>query len=229
MRVYPAEQLRRARELTRQHDVFLICDEVFTGYGRTGTMFACEQAGITPDVLCVGKGFTAGILPMAATLFTERIFDGFRGSPERAFYYGHSYCGHALGARVAREVLAVFREERVIEQLPIRVERIARCFDGLASLPGVRAVRHLGMIGALELEPQTRRDDRADWDLLELDGESGYLDRTGWRVYAEALRRGVYLRPLGNVVYTVPPLNIDLPALDELLEVLSDSVRAVLR
>lgn len=229
MRMYPPEQLRRARELTARYDVLLVCDEVFTGYGRTGPMFACEHAGITPDILCVGKGFTAGLLPMAATLFTEELFDGFRGAPERAFYYGHSYCGHALGARVAREVLAVFREERVLEQLPERAALLQACFTELGRLPGVKATRSLGMIGALELDARAVNDKRADWDLLELDGKTGYLDRSGWQVYAAALERGAYLRPLGNVVYTVPPLNIELSTLKELLQILGDSVRAVLR
>ena len=112
MRIYDAAYLRAARALCDAHDVFLVGDEVFTGYGRTGPMWACEHAGIAPDLLCTAKGFSGGMLPMAATLATERVFDGFLGEPERAFYYGHSFCGNPLGAAVAREVLRVFEDEK---------------------------------------------------------------------------------------------------------------------
>jgi adenosylmethionine-8-amino-7-oxononanoate aminotransferase len=212
MRTYPAAYLARARELTRRHDVFLVLDEVFSGYGRTGTMWASEQAGVEPDVMCIGKGFTGGMLPMAATLVSERIFEGFLGDPMRAFWYGHTFCGNPLGAALAREVLAIYREERVLERAAPKAERIARAFDGFGKLPGVSATRHLGMIGALD---------------LGADGGAGYLERTGWRVYTEALRRGAYLRPLGNVVYVTPSLVIEDGDLDELLGIVEDSVRAV--
>src|SRR5580704_7209223 len=114
MRVYDPAYLRRARALCDAHDVILVIDEVFTGYGRTGPMWACERAGGTPDILCLGKGFTGGMLPMAATLVTARVFEAFLGPPERTFYYGHSYCGNPLGAAVAREVLAIYKDERIV-------------------------------------------------------------------------------------------------------------------
>jgi adenosylmethionine-8-amino-7-oxononanoate aminotransferase len=210
MRIYDAEYLRGARALTAQHDVLLVADEVFTGYGRTGTFWACERAGITPDVLCSAKGLSGGLLPFAVTVTTDRIFEGFLGGPERAFYYGHTFCGNPLGAAVSREVLAVYDDERVLDGLPERAERIRRTFEELASLGGVADARSLGMVGALDLA-----------------GESGYLERGGWEVYERARARGAYLRPLGNVVYVVPPLNIPLEDLDELLAILSDSVREV--
>ena len=105
---------RALREVTRQHDVFLICDEVFTGYGRTGPFWASEHAGVAPDLLCTAKGFTGGMLPMAATLTSERIFDGFLGSSERTFFHGHTFSGNPLAAAVAREVLRVFHDEQVL-------------------------------------------------------------------------------------------------------------------
>jgi adenosylmethionine---8-amino-7-oxononanoate aminotransferase len=210
MRTYDRAFLQRARELTREHDVFLILDEVFSGYGRTGRMWACEHAGIAPDLLCTAKGFTAGTLPMAATLATPRIFDGFLGDASRAFYYGHTFCGNPLGARVAREVLAIYRDEQIIANSAPKAQRIADTFTELAQLPGVTRVRSLGMMGALEL------------------GENDYLERAGWRVFDEALKRGAYLRPLGNVVYVTPALNITDAELDELLEILEQSLRAVL-
>ena len=210
MRIYDAEYLRRARALCDEHDTFLIFDEVFTGYGRTGPMWAAEHAGVAPDVLCTAKGFVGGTLPMAATLSSARIFEGFLGEPDRAFYYGHTFCGNPLGAAVALAVLEVFEEEQVIERAEPKARAIERTFLELGRLPHVERVRSLGMIGALELA-----------------GESGYLADAGWRVYEEARKRGAYLRPLGNVVYVTPSVNVPDADLDELLDILGESVRAV--
>jgi adenosylmethionine---8-amino-7-oxononanoate aminotransferase len=210
MRIYPPELVARARAVTREHDVFLVFDEVFTGYGRTGPMWASAHARVAPDLLCTAKAFSGGMLPMAATLVSERLFEGFLGAPERALYYGHTFCGNPLGAAIAREVLAVFREE-VLEAARAKAARIRLAFDELAQVPGVTGTRSLGMIGA-----------------LDLGGSRGYLERAGWRVYEEALRRGAYLRPRGNVVYVTPPLTIADAELDELLGILRESVRATL-
>jgi len=210
MRMYDAEFLRRARALTSKHDVFLVLDEVFAGYGRTGPMWASEHAGIAPDLMCTAKGFTGGMLPMAATLATRRIFEGFFGGSERAFFYGHTFTGNPLGAALALEVLKVYEEECVLERAAAKAQRIRQAFAELSAIPGVIASRSLGMIGA-----------------LELGGRKGYLERSGLGVYHEALRRGAYLRPLGNVIYIAPPLNIADADLDELLGIVADSVRAV--
>ncbi len=207
MRIYDPAMLRAARELCDRHDIFLICDEVFTGYGRTGPMWACEHAGIAPDLLCVSKAFTGGLLPMAATLATDRVFDGFLGDADRAFYYGHTFCGNPLGAAVALEVLKVLEDERIFDRAKPKAQRIAEAFEEMQALPGVAATRSIGMIGALDLA-----------------GEEGYLAKLGWRVYSEAQRRGVYLRPIGNVVYVVPALNIPDADLSELLAVVRESV-----
>ena len=210
MRIYDSEFLRRARALTSKHDIFLVLDEVFTGYGRTGPMWASEHAGIAPDLMCIAKGFTGGMLPMAATLTTRRIFEGFFGGSARAFFYGHTFTGNPLGAAVALEVLRIYEEEAVLERAQGKARRISDAFAALSEVPGVLATRSLGMIGALELA-----------------GGQGYLERAGLRVYQEALRRGAYLRPLGNVVYVTPAINISDADLDELLAILADSVRAV--
>jgi len=210
MRMYDAEFLRRARALTTKHDVFLVLDEVFAGYGRTGPMWACEHAGIAPDLMCTAKGFTGGMLPMSATLATRRIFEGFFGGSERAFFYGHTFTGNPLGAALALEVLKVYEEECVLERAAAKAQRIRSAFAEFSSIPGVVKTRSLGMIGA-----------------LELGGRQGYLERSGQSVYHEGLRRGAYLRPLGNVVYIAPPLNIVDSDLDELLSIVADSVRAV--
>jgi adenosylmethionine-8-amino-7-oxononanoate aminotransferase len=212
MRLYSAEFLHGVREASLRHDVFLIADEVFTGYGRTGPMWACEHAGVTPDVMCVAKGFTAGILPMAATLVTQRLFDGFRGADERALFYGHTYCGHALGAAVAREVLAIYREDAILENAKAKARRLRAAVQELAGEPGVSEPRALGMVAA-----------------VNVGADRGYLERAGWSVCEEARRRGAYLRPLGDVVYLTPPLNIPDDDLDRLLEIFRDSVLAVSR
>ncbi|NRA33118.1 MAG: adenosylmethionine--8-amino-7-oxononanoate transaminase [Polyangiaceae bacterium] len=211
MRMYDAEYLRVARILCDEHDVFLIADEVFTGYGRTGQMWAVDHAGIAPDIMCMAKGFSGGILPMAATTINSRIFDGFLGDADRAFFYGHTYCGHPLGAAIALEVLRIYQDENIVAAVAPKAAKIEAVFERLAQHEGVSRVRCLGMIGA-----------------LELDGDGGYLDRAGWHVYDAALRRGAYLRPMGNVVYTTPPLNIPDEEFDSLLEILEESVTEVL-
>jgi adenosylmethionine-8-amino-7-oxononanoate aminotransferase len=215
MRVYDAAYLRELRALCDRHDVWLVADEVFTGYGRTGPMWACEHAGITPDIMCIGKAF-AGYVPMAAVLANARVFGAFRGGRDRAFFHGHTFCGNPLGAAIAREVLAVYRDERVLERVARQAQVVARAFDRIASLPGVERVRSVGMIGAADLRDA---DDGA--------GKTGYLRGVGWRVYAEARRRGAYLRPLGSTVYVCPPLTIDGDDLERLLGILEESVRVV--
>lgn len=211
MRIYAPDYLREVRQLCDAHDVLLIVDEVFAGYGRTGTMWACDQAGVTPDILCTAKGFSGGLFPMAATLSTPRVFQAFLGEPERAFYYGHTYCGNPLGAAIAHEVLSIYRDENIVANVAPKAARIATAFENMAALPHVQRWRALGMVGALDLA----------------DDASGYLARAGWRVYEEALRRGAYLRPLGNTVYVAPPLNIPDDELDELLAIVTESVAAV--
>lgn len=210
MIVQPPEFLRQVRALTAKADAFLIADEVFTGLGRTGHWFACDVAGVVPDLLCLAKGLSGGLLPFAATLATERIFDGFRGARSRAFFYGHSYAGNPLGAAIAREVLAVYRDEEVLAQVTARAPRLAARFEGLAALPGVERPRALGMVAAVDL------------------GRGGYLADAGWKVYAAARRRGLYLRPLGDTVYVAPPLNLPEAAFNELLDGVEESLREVL-
>jgi adenosylmethionine-8-amino-7-oxononanoate aminotransferase len=210
MRMYPPGVVRAIRDATREVDTFLIADEVFTGYGRTGAMWACDLAGVEPDLVCVAKGFTAGVLPMAATLATERIYDGFRASPAasapRTLMHGHSFCGHPVGAAVAREVLAIYRDEKILEGVAERAGAIAAAFERIAALPGVVRTRSLGIVGAADL------------------GDGGYHATAGQRVYAAALRRGVYARPLGDTIYVCPPLNIPLGDLTTLLDALADAI-----
>jgi adenosylmethionine-8-amino-7-oxononanoate aminotransferase len=210
MQLYSPDFVRAVREATRAVDTFLIADEVFTGLGRTGARFAVDLAGVVPDFLCLAKALSGGLMPFAATLASERVFSGFLGGPERALYYGHSYCGNPLGAAVAREVLAVYRDEDVLGQVARKAPRIRAAFERMAAtVPGVVRPRAVGMVGAVDL------------------GGGGYLARGGWRVYEAAKRRGLYLRPLGDTVYIAPALNIPDAALDELLSGVEESLREV--
>jgi len=213
MRIYDAAYLQRARELCDRFEVPLVFDEVFTGYGRTGPMWAGESAAVSPDIMCVAKGYTGGMLPMSATLVTQRIFDGFLGDPSRAFYYGHTFCGNPLGAAVAREVLRVFEDEHILANAVPKAAAIAASFASLGELPRVHKARALGMIGAIEIE----------------DTRPGYLGQVGWRVYEAARRRGLYLRPLGNVVYVAPPLNIPSGDLQEMLGKVREAIEEVVK
>jgi adenosylmethionine-8-amino-7-oxononanoate aminotransferase len=211
MRSYPARYLRALRDVTARHDVLLVADEVFTGYGRTGAMWACDHAEVTPDILCVGKAFSS-VVPMGAALVTDRIYDSFRGGGgDRALWYGHTFCGNPIGAALAREVLSIYADEQVVAQARAKAPRIAAAFERIAGIPGVARARSFGMTGAADLA-----------------SAAGYLGDAGWRVYEEARRRGAYLRPLGDTVYVCPPLVISDSDLDELLGIVEESVRAAL-
>jgi adenosylmethionine-8-amino-7-oxononanoate aminotransferase len=149
---------------------------------------------------------------MGAVLVTEGVLSAFGGGRDRALLHGHTFCGNPLGAALAREVLSIYRDERIVERAGRLAPIIAGAFDRLAGLPGVERVRSLGMIGAADLA----------------DRREGYLGTVGWRVYDEARKRGAYLRPLGSTVYVCPPLTIEEDDLRQLLAILEDSVRAVI-
>ncbi|WP_426748442.1 adenosylmethionine--8-amino-7-oxononanoate transaminase [Myxococcus faecalis] len=210
MQMYSPDFLRAVREATRRVDTFLIADEVFTGLGRTGARFAVDLAGVVPDLLCLAKALSGGLMPFAVTLASERIFSGFLGASSRALYYGHSYCGNPLGAAIAREVLAVYRDEDVLGQVARKAPKVKAAFERMAAtIPGLVRPRAVGMVGAVDL------------------GGGGYLASGGWRVYEAARKRGLYLRPLGDTVYIAPALNIPDTALDELLGGMEESLREV--
>jgi adenosylmethionine-8-amino-7-oxononanoate aminotransferase len=210
MRMYPAALLGALREETTRADTFLIADEVFTGLGRTGPMWACDHAGITPDLLCTAKGLSGGVLPFAATLATDRIYEGFRGDKSRAFMHGHTFCGNPLGAAVAREVLSIYRDDDVLQAAKPKAAKLAARVQSMTEIPGVTAPRALGMCAAFEV------------------GAPGYMGTIGWSISDVALQLGAHLRPLGNTVYVVPPLNIEDADLDRLLDILHESTERVL-
>jgi adenosylmethionine-8-amino-7-oxononanoate aminotransferase len=196
----------------REHDVLLICDEVATGFGRTGTLFASEQCGLRPDLLCLGKGLTAGYLPQSVTVASQRVFDAFLGPDlgERTLYHGHSYGGNALAAAVALRHLQLLDERDVLANVRSRsAELRALLDDRIAPLAAVRAVRLQGLMGGVELMPPA---DGLRW---------------GRRVCAAALDRGVLLRPLGDVVVLMPPLTVTSAELHQIVRALEGAIGEV--
>jgi adenosylmethionine---8-amino-7-oxononanoate aminotransferase len=216
MWIHPAEYLRALHGLARRHGALFIADEVATGFGRTGRMFACEHAGITPDLLCLAKGISGGYLPLAATLATEEVFAAFLARYEefRAFFHGHTYTGNALACAVGLASLALFAEERTLERLQPKIARIReRLAAEIAPLPHVGDVRQQGFMVGIEL-------------VAERAARSPYppTARIGQRVVSAARARGVVLRPLGNVLVLMPPLAIAPSELELLLDVTRDAI-----
>ena len=214
MRMYHPVYLRRVRELCDVHGVLLIADEIATGFGRTGTMFACEQAGIQPDLMCVSKGLTGGFLPLAAVLATQAIYEGFLDdSRERAFLHSHSYTGNPLACAAALASLRIFEGDDVLARNRATAARMHALAAPLAAHPHVADVRQTGMVLAFEL---TQGGDKATpFDPAR---------RVGLRAYRAALARGVVLRPLGDVLYWMPPYCID----GDQLQLLADVTRAAI-
>jgi adenosylmethionine-8-amino-7-oxononanoate aminotransferase len=212
MLMQPDGYLRRVRELCDEYRLLLICDEVATGFGRTGTMFACDQEQITPDLLCVGKGLTGGYLPLAATLSTERIYEGFLGRHEegRTFFHGHTYTGNPVACAAAIATLETFERERTLERLQPNIDLLGRLLDQtVAPLACVREVRRRGFMVGIELAGLP---------------EPG---RVGHQVTMAARRRGAIIRPLGDVVVLMPPLAIAEAELRRLVSITAASIAEV--
>jgi len=186
MRFYHPEFLKRARALCTKYEVVLIADEIMTGFGRTGTMFACEQAGIAPDLLCLSKGITGGYLPLSCVLSSDAIYGAFYDDrTARGFLHSHSYTGNALACSAALAVLDLFERDDVIAANERRASHFVKLADRLAHHPHVRNFRHLGMIWAFEV--------------------AGAGPQFAQEAFALALSRGVLLRPIGSTVYFMPP------------------------
>ncbi|HET8862883.1 MAG TPA: adenosylmethionine--8-amino-7-oxononanoate transaminase [Solirubrobacterales bacterium] len=213
MLVHPPGYLKAARELCDRFGVLMICDEVATGFGRTGTMFACEQEGVEPDLLCLAKGLTGGYLPLAATLATERIYEGFLGAPEegRTFFHGHTYTGNPLACAAALASLEVFEGERTLERLRPKIELLGEELDAVAAMPEVAEVRRRGTMVGIDL------------------GEHDPVLRLGHQVTLEARKRGAIIRPLSDVVVLMPPLSISESELRRLVEITAASIQAAHR
>jgi adenosylmethionine---8-amino-7-oxononanoate aminotransferase len=210
MRVQPPGYLRRVREACDRHGALLICDEVATGFGRTGTMFACEQERVAPDLLCLGKGLTGGYLPLAATLTTERVHDGFLGDHDefRSFFHGHTFTGNPLGCAAALASLDAFEQEHTLLRLQPKIRLLGELLTEVAAMPEVAEVRGRGMMIGIDL------------------GEHDPALRLGHRVAMEARERGAIIRPLGDVVVLMPPLAISKADLRRLVSITAESIRA---
>lgn len=199
MRMHDPVYLKRVRELCDVHGVFLIADEIAVGFGRTGTMFACEQAGVQPDLLCLSKGLTGGFLPLATVLATQAIYAGFLDdSRERAFLHSHSYTGNPLACAAALASLDIFESDAVLARNRVTSDKMGALAAPLRDHPHVADVRQAGMIVAFELTQGG--DKRTPFDAAQ---------RIGLRAYRAALQCGVLLRPLGDVLYWMPPYCID--------------------
>jgi adenosylmethionine-8-amino-7-oxononanoate aminotransferase len=210
MLVHPPGYLRAVRELCDRYSVLLICDEVATGFGRTGTMFACEQERVAPDLLCLAKGLTGGYMPLAATLASERVYEGFLGAPEeqRTFFHGHTYTGNPLACAAALANLDAFESERTILRLQPKIRLLGELLDEVSTMPEVAEVRGRGFMVGIDL------------------GEHDPALRLGHRVTLEARERGAIVRPLGDVVVLMPPLSISKGDLRRLVEIVTDSIEA---
>ena len=219
MRMFHPAYLRRARELCDAHGVHLIADEIAVGFGRTGTLFACEQAGITPDFLCLSKGLTGGFLPMSAVLTTAHVYEAFLDdSRERAFLHSHSYTGNPLGCAAALASLAIFDSDDVLARNRGTAARMAALAAPLAAHPNVADVRQTGMVLAIELVADRRT--RAPFPAA---------DRRGLRAYRHALERGVVLRPLGDILYWMPPYCVGEEELALLADVTTTAIEEACR
>ncbi len=213
--VAPEGFLKGLSELCRQHGVLLIADEVATGFGRTGRMFACEHEGVTPDLMAMGKGLTGGYLPLAATLTTDEVYEAFLGShaEKKTFFHGHSYTGNQLGCAAARGNLKLMRETKLIDSLAEKEQVISERAEAMRDHPYVGDVRYKGMVLGIELVADKETKTTYPWEA-----------QAGWRVCNRARKKGLLVRPLGSVVICMPPLGSTLEELSEMLDILAEAL-----
>src|SRR5467141_2742186 len=216
MITHPPGYLKRIARACKENGVLLICDEVATGFGRTGTLFACEQEEVVPDFLCLAKGLTGGYLPLAATLTTDAVCERFLGPFEskRTFFHGHSYTGNPLACAAALASLRLFDEDLTLDHARAMGERLAEGLASVAELKHVGDVRQRGLMIGIELVKDRKTKE-----------EFSYADRMGHKVALAARRREVMLRPLGNVVVLMPPLSIKPSEVDFLVDGVRESIR----
>ncbi len=210
MRMYHPVYLELLREACDRHNVHLIADEVAVGFGRTGTLFACEQADITPDFMCLSKGLTGGYLPLSVTMTTDKIYDAFYDDYNtlKAFLHSHSYTGNALACRAALATLDIFEQDNVIESNRHLARHMQQATTHFAEHPNVAEVRQTGMVLAIEMVKDKKSREPFPWQ-----------ERRGLTVYRHALKHQALLRPLGNVIYFMPPYVISTDEIDHLAEV----------
>ncbi|OQX59630.1 MAG: adenosylmethionine--8-amino-7-oxononanoate aminotransferase BioA, partial [Helicobacteraceae bacterium 4484_230] len=211
MAMYNASYITELRVLCDRYGVHLIADEIAVGFGRTGTMFACEQAGITPDFMCLSKGITGGYMPLSVTMITDEIYAAFYCdyNEGKSFLDSHSYTGNTLACAAANAALDIFENENVIERNTGLISEMKKLLDGIKLLKHVKEVRQRGMICAIELEgfdPQ---------------------NRVNLKIYRYALDHGVLIRPLGNVIYFMPPYTVTAEELGKMFRVAADAIKSL--
>ena len=219
MIVWPRGVLKRFETLCRKYDILLICDEVATGFGRTGKMFACEHEDVHPDFLCIAKGLSGGVLPLAATVTTRRIFDGFKFPYQdmKAFFHGHTYTGNPIACAAALANLAIFDKDRTLKRVCFTIGLLAQSLERFRNIPEVGDIRQCGLMAGIELVRDSQTKD-----------PFALKERIGARICLRARDYGVILRPLGNVIVIMPPLSITAEELNTLINALERAIRDVL-
>ncbi len=220
MRIYPPLYLKKLRQICDKYKVHLIADEIATGYGRTGRMFACNHAGISPDIMCLSKGLTGGYMPMALAITTQEIYDAFYDDylKGKAFMHSHTYAGNPLACSAAVEVLKILKEENIIEKASEKGKYFNKIIrEKFLSHKNVGEVRSIGLINAIELVKDKNTKEPLD-----------YKNRTGYQIYKKALEKGVILRPLGDVIYFNPPLIIEKEDMDLVTDIALEALKEIL-
>ncbi len=214
----PPGYLKGVRELCTKYNILMIADEVATGFGRTGKMFACEHEDVVPDIMCLSKGITGGYMPLAVTLATDKIYNVFLGEFEdlKTFFHGHSYTGNPLACAAALACLDLFEKEQVLKELKEKIEILEAWLNDLLNLQHVGNVRNIGLMAGVELVRDKKTKEPYAW-----------AEKMGWHVAYRAREKGVFIRPLGNVIVIMPPLSISSENLKQLLKVIKDSIVAV--
>lgn len=211
----PPGYLKGVRELCIKYNILMIADEVATGFGRTGKMFACEHEDVVPDIMCLSKGITGGYMPLAVTLATDEIYNVFLGEFKelKTFFHGHSYTGNPLACAAALACLDLFEKEQVLKGLKEKIEILEAWLKDLLNLQHVGDVRNIGLMAGVELVRDKKTKKPYDW-----------AEKMGWRIAYHARENGVFIRPLGSVIVIMPPLSISEQNLNQLLKVIKDSI-----
>lgn len=220
MKIYPALYLKKLRDLCDKYNILLIADEIATGFGRTGKMFAFDHAGVSPDIMCISKGLTGGYMPMAITIATDEIYNAFYAdyNEGKAFMHSHTYSGNPLGCSAALAVLNILREDTVLEDGAKRAQYLNKKLnEALLEHKNIGEIRSIGLINAIELV----RDKK---DKVGFEPKL----RIGYEIYKKALEKGLILRPLGNVLYFNPPLTINEAEIDKAVEICAQGIYSVM-
>ncbi|MBI4684607.1 MAG: adenosylmethionine--8-amino-7-oxononanoate transaminase [Nitrospirae bacterium] len=216
--VSPAGYLKGVRDLCTKYNVLMIADEIATGFGRTGKMFACEHENIIPDIMCLSKGITGGYLPLAVTVTTEEVYNAFLGEFRelKTFFHGHSYTGNPLACAAACACLDIFEKDETLKKLQSKIEVLENWCNEVSSLSHVGEARNKGFMAGIELVRDKQTKEPYAWE-----------EKMGWKVAYHARDNGVFIRPLGNIIVIMPPLTISKENLKQMLKVINDSIIAV--